>query len=69
MIPTRRQQLEAQIAAGELVKPRLLRSSKTLTTAMSKLSPQQLELVKFDLIDWCEPVTENQTVPHDAQPA
>ena len=69
MIPTRKQQLQAAIDAGELVKPRLLRSTKTLTTAMSKLSPQQLELVKFDLIDWCEPVTENQTVPHDAQPA
>ena len=66
MIPTRKQQLEAQIDAGELVKPRLLRSSKTLTTAMSKLSPQQLELVKFDLVDWVDAQTENQTVPHQA---
>jgi cytoplasmic iron level regulating protein YaaA (DUF328/UPF0246 family) len=63
MIPTRKQELEAKIAAGELVKPRLLRSSKTLTTAMSKLSPQQLELVRHDLVDWCDPQTEAQTIP------
>ena len=66
MIPTRRQQLQAAIDAGELTKPRLLRDRTAITSSMSKLSPQQLELVKHDLVDWCDPVTEAQTVPHQA---
>jgi hypothetical protein len=64
MIPTRKQELEAKIAAGEITKPRLLRSRTAIASSMSKLSPAQLELVKHDLVDWCDPVTENQTVPH-----
>ena len=62
MIPTRKQQLEAQIAAGELVKPRLLRSRSAITSSMNKLSLAQLELVKHDLVDWVEP--EAPELPH-----
>ena len=62
MIPTRRQQLEAQIAAGELVKPRLLRDRSAITSSMNKLTPAQLELVRFDLVDWVEP--EGPELPH-----
>lgn len=62
MIPTRKQQLEAQIAAGELTKPRLLRSRSAITSSMAKLSPAQLELVKHDLVDWVEP--EAPELPH-----
>jgi cytoplasmic iron level regulating protein YaaA (DUF328/UPF0246 family) len=64
MIPTRRQQLQAAIDAGELTKPRLLRDRTAITSSMSKLTPAQLELVRHDLVDWCDAVTEAQTVPH-----
>jgi hypothetical protein len=62
MIPTRKQELEAKIAAGEIVKPRLLRSRSAIATSLNKLSPAQLELVKHDLIDWIEP--EAPELPH-----
>ena len=62
MIPTRKQQLEAQIAAGELTKPRLLRDRTAIATSMNKLTPAQLELVKHDLVDWVEP--EAPEIPH-----
>jgi cytoplasmic iron level regulating protein YaaA (DUF328/UPF0246 family) len=65
MIPTRRQQLQAAIDAGELTKPRLLRSRTAITSSMSKLTPQQLELVRFDLVDWVDAQTENQVVAHE----
>jgi cytoplasmic iron level regulating protein YaaA (DUF328/UPF0246 family) len=65
MIPTRKQELEAKIAAGELTRPRLLRSRSAITSSMSKLTPAQLELVRFDLVDWCDAVTEAQTIPHE----
>jgi len=65
-IPSRRQQLQAAIDAGELTKPRLLRSRSAIATSLNKLTPAQLELVRHDLVDWCDPVTEAQTVPHQA---
>jgi len=65
-IPTRRQQLQAAIDAGEITKPRLLRSRTAITSSMSKLSPAQLELVRFDLVDWVDAQTESQAVPHQA---
>jgi len=65
-IPSRRQQLQAAIDAGELTMPRLLRSRSAITSSMSKLSAQQLELVRFDLVDWVDAQTENQTIPHEA---
>ena len=61
-LPTKKQQLEAQIAAGEIVKPRLLRDRTAIATSMNKLTPAQLELVKHDLVDWVEP--EAPEIPH-----
>ena len=66
MIPTRKQELEAKIAAGELTKPRLLRDRTAIATSLNKLSSQQLELVKHDLVDWVDAQTENQVIPHEA---
>jgi hypothetical protein len=62
MIPTRKQELEAKIAAGEIVRPRLLRSRSAIATSLNKLSLAQLELARFDLVDWVEP--EAPELPH-----
>lgn len=64
-LPTRKQQLQQQIDAGEIVKPVLMRDRTAMQTNLNKLSPQQLELVRFDLVTWVEP--ESAAIPHPSE--